>query len=119
MLNLAHKQLDVYKISIPICRRSIPAHRKFSPKRSRGKNGQIPYKDKRNIERFENNKEKGDVRCGGNVWFIPHKTVKSKEEKFNHPTCFPEELVRKCIMLNGYNKDTTVLDPFAGVRLTY
>lgn len=78
----------------------------------------VPYKDKRNIERFENNKDKGDVRCGGNVWFIPHKTVKSKREKFNHPTCFPEELVKRCILLNGYNHNTSVLDPFVGIGTT-
>jgi site-specific DNA-methyltransferase (adenine-specific) len=78
----------------------------------------VPYKDKRNIERFENNKNKGDVRCGGNVWFIPHKTVKSKEEKFNHPTSFPDELVRRCILLNGYDDNTKVLDPFMGVGTT-
>jgi site-specific DNA-methyltransferase (adenine-specific) len=78
----------------------------------------VPYKDKRNIERFENNKDKGDVRCGGNVWFIPHKTVKSKQEKFNHPTSFPEELVKRCILLNGYNTETKVLDPFLGVGTT-
>jgi site-specific DNA-methyltransferase (adenine-specific) len=78
----------------------------------------VPYKDKRNIERFENNKDKGDVRCGGNVWFIPHKTVKSKEEKFNHPTSFPEELVKKCILLNGHDNNTKVLDPFMGVGTT-
>lgn len=78
----------------------------------------VPYKDKRNIERFKNNEGKGDVRCGGNVWFIPHKTVKSKTEKFNHPTAFPEELVKKCIKLNEYNENTKVLDPFMGTGTT-
>ena len=78
----------------------------------------VPYKDKRNIERFENNKEKGDVRCAGNVWFIPHKTIKSKQEKHNHPTTFPEELVKKCILLHGFNSSTVVMDPFAGVGTT-
>lgn len=78
----------------------------------------VPYKDKRNIERFKNNSNKGDVRCAGNIWFIPHKTIKSKEERKNHPTSYPEELVRKCILLNGYNKDTIVLDPFLGSGTT-
>lgn len=78
----------------------------------------VPYKDKRNMERFEGNKNKGDVRCGGNVWFIPHKTVKSKNEKFNHPTSFPEELVKRCVLLNGYNDKTKVLDPFVGIGTT-
>lgn len=78
----------------------------------------VPYKDKRNIERFKNNNNKGDVRCAGNIWFIPHKTIKSKEERKNHPTSYPEELVRKCILLNGYNKDTVVLDTFLGSGTT-
>ena len=78
----------------------------------------VPYKDKRNMERFENNQGKGDVRCGGNIWFIPYRTTRSKGDKFNHPTSFPEELVKKCILLNGYDSNTTVLDPFLGSGTT-
>jgi len=73
----------------------------------------VPYKDKRNIERFKNNNSKGDVRCAGNIWFIPHKTVKSKEER-KHPTSYPEELVKKCILLHGFKENMIVLDPFLG-----
>jgi site-specific DNA-methyltransferase (adenine-specific) len=78
----------------------------------------VPYKDKRNMERFQNNKDKGDVRCRGNIWFIPYRTTRSKDDKFNHPTAYPEELVEKCIKLNGYNQSTTVLDPFCGSGTT-
>lgn len=78
----------------------------------------VPYKDKRNIERFKNNTNKGDVRCAGNIWFIPHKTIKSKEERKNHPTSYPEELVRRCVLLNGYDQNTVVLDPFLGSGTT-
>jgi site-specific DNA-methyltransferase (adenine-specific) len=74
----------------------------------------VPYKDKRNMERFKNNLNKGDVRCAGNIWFIPHRTIKNKQERKNHPTIFPEELVRRCVLLNGYNENTTLLDPFLG-----
>lgn len=78
----------------------------------------VPYKDKRNIDRFKNNTGKGDVRCAGNIWFVPHKTIKSKQERKNHPTSYPEELVLKCILLNGYNENTVVLDPFLGSGTT-
>jgi site-specific DNA-methyltransferase (adenine-specific) len=73
----------------------------------------VPYKDKRNIERFKVNRSKGDVRCAGNIWFIPHKTIKSKEER-NHPTSYPEELVKRCILMHGLDENMIVLDPFLG-----
>lgn len=73
----------------------------------------VPYKDKRNIERFKNNASKGDVRCAGNIWFIPHKTIKSKQER-KHPTSYPEELVKKCILMHGIRDNMTLLDPFLG-----
>lgn len=73
----------------------------------------VPYKDKRNIERFKNNSSKGDVRCAGNIWFIPHKTVKNKEER-NHPATYPEELVKKCILMHGLKENIVLLDPFLG-----
>lgn len=73
----------------------------------------VPYKDKRNISRFKNNNSKGDVRCAGNIWFIPHKTIKNKEER-KHPTSYPEELVKKCILMHGVKDNMVVLDPFLG-----
>jgi site-specific DNA-methyltransferase (adenine-specific) len=73
----------------------------------------VPYKDKRNIERFKGNSLKGDVRCAGNIWFIPHKTVKSKEER-KHPTSFPDELVKRCVLMHGLKEDIILLDPFLG-----
>lgn len=74
----------------------------------------VPYKYKSNIKRFGREK---DVRCSGNVWFIPYKTVQSKSDRFNHPGTFPKELVARCIKLHG-GKTPLVLDPFMGTGTT-
>lgn len=72
----------------------------------------VPYTDKSNIERWSGKK---DVRCRGNVWFIPYKTVTS--EKI-HPAQFPKELPLRCIKLTGCTSESVVLDPFIGVGNT-
>ncbi len=74
----------------------------------------VPFKDKSNIERWGH---KTDRRCGGNVWFIPYKTVRSKAQKYDHPAGFPVELPAKCIELHGV-ADAVVLDPFLGTGTT-
>ena len=75
----------------------------------------VPYQDKSNIERWNGKK---DLRCAGDVWFIPYKTVVSKSEKFNHPAGFPEELVERCLKLHGLKNEMVVLDPFVGAGST-
>ena len=70
----------------------------------------VPFKDKSNIARRGH---KRDLRCRGNTWFIPYRTVKSKAQKFNHPGTFPIELPLWCLYLTGV-QSPTVLDPFAG-----
>ncbi len=74
----------------------------------------VPYKDKSNIARRGHAQ---DRRCAGNVWFIPYKTVQSREDKFNHPAGFPEALPERCIKLHGA-AGAVVLDPFAGAGTT-
>jgi len=76
----------------------------------------VPYQDKSNIKRWKH--AKADRRCGGNVWYIPYKTVQSKSEKFNHPAGFPVELPRRCILLHGLSPDMVVIDPFLGAGTT-
>lgn len=68
----------------------------------------VPYQDSSNIERWGS---KSEIRCRGNTWFIPYKTVKKKK---NHPAGFPLELPLNCIKLAGYDANTVVLDPFLG-----
>ena len=74
----------------------------------------VPFKDKSNIARWGHAR---DVRCGGNVWFIPYKTVRSKAQKFHHPSGFPVELASRCILMHG-KPDAVVLDPFLGAGTT-
>jgi site-specific DNA-methyltransferase (adenine-specific) len=74
----------------------------------------VPFKDKSNIARWGHTR---DRRCGGNVWFIPYETVKSKAQKFNHPAGFPVGLPLRCLKLHGRN-ERVVLDPFLGAGTT-
>ncbi len=74
----------------------------------------VPFKDKSNIARWGHEQ---DRRCGGNVWFIPYKTVRSKTQKFDHPAGFPVELPMRCIQMHG-KPGATVLDPFLGAGTT-
>src|ERR1700757_320478 len=49
----------------------------------------VPFKDKSNIARRGHAQ---DLRCRGNTWFIPYRTIQSKAEKFHHPGTFPIDL---------------------------
>jgi site-specific DNA-methyltransferase (adenine-specific) len=75
----------------------------------------VPYADKSNIKRWC---KKSDIRCRGDVWFIPYKTINTKKQKGEHPAIFPEKLVEMCIRLHGFNKDLVVLEPFLGTGTT-
>ena len=74
----------------------------------------VPFKDKSNIARRGHAQ---DLRCRGNTWFVPYRTVKSKAQKFHHPSTFPEDLPRWCIRLHG-RPEPVVLDPFMGTGTT-
>jgi len=74
----------------------------------------VRYTDKSNIKRWKN---KEDLRCRGNCWFIPYDTVQNQETK-GHPCIFPISLVKMCIKLHGITPKTMVLDPFLGSGTT-
>lgn len=74
----------------------------------------VPFKDKSNIARWGHAR---DRRCGGNVWFMPYKTVRSRAQKFGHPAGFPVELPLRCILMHG-KAGAIVLDPFLGAGTT-
>ena len=74
----------------------------------------VPFKDKSNIARRGHPQ---DLRCRGDTWFIPYKTVQSRTGKFSHPGTFPLDLPRWCIRLHG-KRNAVVLDPFAGAGTT-
>jgi len=73
----------------------------------------VPYMDKSNVKRWAHTDGK-DKRCRGNIWFIPYKTIQSRNKQRPHPATFPVELVENCIKLHG-GKPTTMLDPFLGI----
>lgn len=69
----------------------------------------VEYADKSNVRRFAGGQ---DLKCAGNVWYIPYETIQSEEEK-THNDRFPLGLPEKCIKICGYPVKT-VIDPFCG-----
>lgn len=80
----------------------------------------VPYVYKCNLQsRSDKTKTKADVRCRGNTWFIPYKTIQSnKEAKGGHPASYPVELAEMCIKLALGSEKGAVLDPFLGTGTT-
>ena len=74
----------------------------------------VPYADKSNIERWGHT-EGRDVRCRGNTWFIPYKTIRDRSLQRPHPASFPPELVENCILLHGRIEEMVIMDPFLGI----
>jgi len=76
----------------------------------------VPYKDKSNIMRWKNGGSK--LRCRGNCWFIPYKTIQNRSKDRPHPASFPPQLAENCILLHGKKRGLKVLDPFMGLGNT-
>ena len=76
----------------------------------------VPYQDKSNIGRWRIAKR--DLRCRGNTWFIPYRTIRDRNSQRPHPSTFPVELPDMCIRLHGLSKVRRVLDPFVGLGST-
>ena len=74
----------------------------------------VPYSDKSNIARWAHTKGR-DLRCRGNNWFIPYKTIVNRAKERPHPATFPVELAENCIRIHGCTPDSVVLDPFVGI----
>ncbi len=74
----------------------------------------VPYQDKSNISRWAHTRG-NDLRCRGNTWFVPYKTIQSREKERPHPATFPVQLVEWCIKLHGASRVHTMLDPFLGI----
>ena len=73
----------------------------------------VPYQDKTNVARWA--KAGGGLRCRGNTWFIPYRTILSREKERPHPATFPVQLPERCIRLHGLERTRLVLDPFVGI----
>jgi site-specific DNA-methyltransferase (adenine-specific) len=74
----------------------------------------VPYSDKSNISRWAHTKGR-DLRCRGNNWFIPYKTIVSRTKERPHPATFPTELAVFCIKIHGCRSGLVMLDPFLGI----
>ena len=76
----------------------------------------VEYADKSNIARWAHTRgESRDRRCRGNNWFIPYKTIMSRDAERPHPATFPVQLAEWCINLHGQRPDLVMLDPFLGI----
>jgi site-specific DNA-methyltransferase (adenine-specific) len=74
----------------------------------------VPYSHKSNITRWAHTEGK-DVRCRGNNWFIPYKTILNRSKDRPHPATFPTELAVNCIKIHGHTPELVMLDPFVGI----
>lgn len=74
----------------------------------------VPFQDKSNLARGNRGKN-GDLRCRGNTWHVPYKTIKSRNEQRPHPAPFPTELVLNCLKLAKVGPSSVVCDPFVGI----
>ena len=77
----------------------------------------VEYQDKRNIARF-GGANRPDRRCRGNTWFVPYKTIKSRDKQRPHPATFPAKIPQMCVQLHGVERAGLVLDPFMGIGHT-
>jgi site-specific DNA-methyltransferase (adenine-specific) len=75
----------------------------------------VPYVHKDQPDRFGHGRV---VHCRGDTWQLPYATIQSKDERFNHPSPYPVELVTMCLKLAALGPDALVLDPFAGTGAT-
>lgn len=74
----------------------------------------VPYADKSNISRWGHT-EGTDVRCRGNTWYVPYKTIQSRVKNRPHPATFPAELALLPFKLTRSGPESTILDPFVGI----
>lgn len=74
----------------------------------------VPYTHKSNIKRWAHTGGR-DLRCRGNNWFIPYKTIQSRSKERPHPATFPVELAVFCIKIHGCRPDLVMVDPFLGI----
>lgn len=72
----------------------------------------VPYADESNVSRWSG---KENIRCRGNTWYIPYKTIQSREDDRPHPATFPVELPERCFRLHGLDRIEWACDPFVGI----
>jgi len=77
----------------------------------------VPYQDKSNIARWDKTGGR-DLRCRGNLWFVPYETIQQRDKDRPHPATFPVRLVEMCLKIAGAKAGSVVLDPFLGIGTT-
>jgi len=73
----------------------------------------VPYQDKSNVGRWR--RPGGDLRCRGNTWFLPYRTIRRRATDRPHPASFPPELPEQCLKLHGLRRVRLAVDPFLGI----
>jgi len=73
----------------------------------------VEYQDKSNISRWGEDRE--DLRCRGNTWFVPYRTIQSRDKQRPHPATFPVKIPEMCVQLHGLERTKRVADPFLGI----
>ena len=73
----------------------------------------VEYQDKSNVSRW--NSAGQDLRCRGNTWFVPYRTIQSRDKDRPHPATFPVKIPQMCVRLHGLKRTRRVVDPFLGI----
>ena len=73
----------------------------------------VEYQDKSNVGRWAAARD--DRRCRGNTWFVPYRTIKSRDRDRPHPATFPIRIPTMCTRLHGIERVGRVMDPFLGL----
>ncbi|HEV2166074.1 MAG TPA: site-specific DNA-methyltransferase [Thermoplasmata archaeon] len=73
----------------------------------------VPYQDRSNVTRW--GAGRSGLRCRGNTWFLPYRTIRSRATDRPHPATFPPELPEFCLRLHGRERIRVALDPFLGI----
>jgi site-specific DNA-methyltransferase (adenine-specific) len=73
----------------------------------------VAYQDSSNVARWRSSG--ANVRCRGNTWFLPYRTIRFRAKDRPHPAAFPVELPERCYRLHGTAKIRLAVDPFVGI----
>ena len=73
----------------------------------------VPYQDRSNVRRWQ--RPASELRCRGNTWFLPYRTIRLRARDRPHPATFPTELPEWCVRLHGLARTRQVVDPFVGI----
>lgn len=76
----------------------------------------VPYQDTSNVTRWP--AAASGLRCRGNTWFLPYRTIRSAARDRPHPASFPVALPERCLRLHGTSRIRSVFDPFVGIGPT-